>query len=99
MAAVGWFPLVAVGTGEFAVSTDYGAWPLLVLAASGIVLAVRRRSPGLYELGAMAVASPPLIGRAYADAWLDAWSVVLLSLVLPLGAALTVGVWWVRRES
>jgi hypothetical protein len=48
-------------TGAFGVTTDYGAWPMLVLAFTGAVLALRARSSGLREMGAMAVASPPLV--------------------------------------
>ncbi|TDC63271.1 hypothetical protein [Streptomyces hainanensis] len=98
MAGVGWLPLVAVGTGGFVVTTDHGAWPLLVLVASGVALALRRRSSGLLELGAMAVASPSLLGRAYADAWLDLRPVLAMLLALPLAAAATACWQGVRRR-
>ncbi|MFD7508532.1 hypothetical protein ACFV5N_04175 [Streptomyces sp. NPDC059853] len=95
VAGAGWFPVAAVGTGGFPVSTEYGAWPLLVLAGTALVLAVRRGSPGLYEVAAVLPASLPLIGRAYQDAWQE-WPPVLgLWLVLPLAlgcAALVRGV-------
>ncbi|MEW1723107.1 hypothetical protein [Streptomyces sp. NPDC093109] len=82
MAAVAWFPVVAVRTGAFGVTTDYGAWPVLVLAVTGAVLAVRARSSGLREAGAMAVASPGLVAYAYTGAWGELLPV--LGLFLPL---------------
>uniref|UniRef100_A0AAU3GMS4 Integral membrane protein n=1 Tax=Streptomyces sp. NBC_01401 TaxID=2903854 RepID=A0AAU3GMS4_9ACTN len=93
MAAVGWFPVVAVNagtyTGAFGVTTDYGAWPLLVLALTGAVLAVRARSSGLRETGAMAAASPPLIASSYATAWGDLRPALGALLLLSAVAALT----------
>ncbi|AXG79906.1 hypothetical protein [Streptomyces paludis] len=88
MAAVAWFPVVAVHTGAFVVTTDYGAWPLLVLAVTGVALAVRAGSPGVREAGAMAVASPPLVAYAYADAWGELLPV--LGIVVPLLAGVAV---------
>ncbi|MEU6389257.1 hypothetical protein [Streptomyces sp. NPDC046939] len=93
-----WFPVVAVDTGVFAVTTDYGAWPMLVLASTGAVLAVRTRSSGLREIGAMALASPPLIAYAYTDAWLEVLPVLGILLFLPVAAALTTFFQAVRRR-
>ncbi|MFD9189114.1 hypothetical protein ACFWCA_12910 [Streptomyces phaeochromogenes] len=98
MAAAAWFPVVVVDTGAFGVTTDYGAWPMLVLALTGAVLAVRARSSGLRELGAMAVASSPLVAHAYTDAWLELRPVLGLFLLLPVTAALTACFQAVRRR-
>ncbi|MFE3827356.1 hypothetical protein [Streptomyces sp. NPDC059092] len=102
MAALAWFPVAAVNagayTGAFGVTTDYGAWPVLVLAFTGAALALRARSPGLRELGAMAVASPPLVAHAYTDAWADLRPVLGVLLLLPLAAALTASFQAVRRR-
>ncbi|MGK5627473.1 hypothetical protein [Streptomyces sp. URMC 123] len=98
MALVAWFPVVVVDTRAFGVSTDYGAWPMLVLACTGAALALRARSSGLRKLGAMAVASPPLVAYAYTDAWGDPWPVLGILLLLPLVAALTVVVHAVRHR-
>ncbi|MFE3598441.1 hypothetical protein [Streptomyces sp. NPDC059142] len=102
MAAVGWFPVVVVDagayTGALGVTTEYGAWPVLVLAFTGAVLAWRARSSGLWELGAMAVASPPLIAHAYTDAWGDLRPVLGIFLLLPLAAVLTASFRRVRRR-
>ncbi|MER5782331.1 hypothetical protein ABT104_11495 [Streptomyces mobaraensis] len=89
MAALAWFPVVAVDTRAFGVTTDYGAWPMLVLAGTGATLALRARSSGLREMGAMALASPPLIAHAYTDAWLEPLPVLGVLLVLPVTALLT----------
>ncbi|MFB4194139.1 hypothetical protein [Streptomyces carpaticus] len=98
VAGLGWFPVVAVGTGGFAVTTEYGAWPLLVLAGAGLGLAVRRGSSGLYELGALLPGSLPLVGRAYQDAWQE-WPPVLgLLLVLPLALGCAAAVRGVRAR-
>ena len=98
MAAVAWFPVVVVDTGAFGVTTDYGAWPMLALALTGAVLALRARSSGLRELGAMAVASSPLVAHAYTDAWLEVRPVLGLFLLLPIAAALTACFQVVRRR-
>jgi len=45
------------------VSTDYGCWPVVVLATAGALLALRDRSGRV--LGAMALASPLLLAHAY----------------------------------
>ncbi|MET9494810.1 hypothetical protein [Streptomyces sp. NPDC006552] len=97
MAAVAWFPVVAVDTRAFGVTTDYGAWPLLVLASTGAALALRARSSGLREIGAMALASPPLIAYAYTDAWLAPLPVLGILLCLPVAVMLTAFFQAVRR--
>jgi hypothetical protein len=93
MAAAGWFPVVVVDagtyTGAFSVTTDYGAWPMLVLAFTGAVLALRARSSGLREMGAMAVGSPPLVAYSCATAWGDLRPVLGTLLLLSVVAALT----------
>ena len=102
MAAAGWFPVVVVDTGAytgaFGVTTDYGAWPMLVLAITGAVLALRARSSGLREMGAMAVASPPLVAYSYATAWGDLRPVLGTLLLLSVVAALTASLQAVRRH-
>ncbi|MFD6024927.1 hypothetical protein [Streptomyces griseoluteus] len=102
MAAAGWFPVVVVNagtyTGVFGVTTDYGAWPMLVLAFTGAILALRARSSGLREMGAMAVASPPLVAYSYATAWGDSWPVLGTLLLLSVVAALTAFFQAVRRR-
>jgi hypothetical protein len=102
MAAAGWFPVVVVNTGAytgaFGVTTDYGAWPMLVLAFTGAVLALRARSSGLREMGAMAVASPPLVAYSYATAWGDLWPGLGTLLLLSVMAALTAFFQTVRRR-
>ncbi|MFE0351222.1 hypothetical protein [Streptomyces griseoluteus] len=102
MAAAGWFPVVVVNagtyTGAFGVTTDYGAWPMLVLAFTGAVLALRARSSGLREMGAMAVASPPLVAYSYATAWGDLRPVLGTLLLLSVVAALTAFFQAVRRR-
>ncbi|MFF3715988.1 hypothetical protein [Streptomyces prasinus] len=98
MAAVAWFPVVVVDTRAFGVTTDYGAWPMLVLAFTGAVLAVRTRSSGLREIGVMTLASPPLIAFAYTDAWLELLPVLGILLFLPVAAVLTAFFQAVRRR-
>ncbi|QFR02246.1 hypothetical protein F9278_45790 [Streptomyces phaeolivaceus] len=75
------------------VSTDYGCWPVLVLAAAGVVLTWRSGSRGGRELGAMALASPPLLAPAYTTAWGETTAAACLAAVLPTTAviALLVG--------
>ncbi|WP_328324816.1 hypothetical protein OHA70_34245 [Kribbella sp. NBC_00382] len=65
MAAVAWFPIALVQTRAFVVSTDYGAWPVLVLGATGVVLAFQARPSSLRALAATAVASPLFLAHAY----------------------------------
>ncbi|MFF0110746.1 hypothetical protein [Streptomyces hirsutus] len=99
MTAAGWFPVVVVNTGAFGVTTDYGAWPMLVLAFTGAVLALRARSSGLREIGAMAVASPPLVAYSYAIVRGDLQPVLGALLLLSVVAALTAFFQAVRRRS
>ncbi|MER7311796.1 MULTISPECIES: hypothetical protein [Streptomyces] len=103
MAAAGWFPVVVVNagayTGAFGVTTDYGAWPMLVLAFTGAVLALRARSSGLREMGAMAVSAPPLVAYSSATVWGDLRPVLGTLLLLSAVAALTAFVQMVRRRS
>lgn len=73
MTAVAWFPVALIDTRAFIVSTDYGAWPLLVLGSTGAVLALRARYWGLRDLGAMALASPLFVAYAYTGGWLELW--------------------------
>ncbi|MEV7425726.1 hypothetical protein [Streptomyces sp. NPDC091212] len=102
VAAAGWFPVVVVNagtyTGAFAVTTDYGAWPMLVLAFAGAALALRARSSGLREMGAMAMASPSLVAHSYANAWGNLWPVLGTLLLLSAVAALTASLQAVRRH-
>lgn len=98
MAAVAWFPVVVVDTRAFGVTTDYGAWPMLALAFTGAALALRARSSGLREIGAMALASPPLIAYAYTDAWLELLPVLGILLCLPVTVMLTASFQAVRRR-
>ncbi|WP_328988518.1 hypothetical protein OG394_20070 [Kribbella sp. NBC_01245] len=91
MAAVAWFPVALIDTRAFVVSTEYGAWPLLVLAATGAVLALHGRSSGLREMGAMALASPLFLAYAYTSGWLELPPVLAIgvALALPILAGLT----------
>lgn len=98
MAAVAWFPVVVVNTRAFGVTTDYGAWPILVLAFTGAAVALRSRASGLRELGAMAAASPPLVAHAYTNAWGDLRPALGILLLLPVMAAATVACQAVRRR-
>ncbi|MFI5707000.1 hypothetical protein [Kribbella sp. NPDC051620] len=66
MAAIAWFPIALVETRAFVISTDYGAWPLLTLAITGIALALYARPAGLRMLAATAAASPLFLAHAYA---------------------------------
>ncbi|MFD9902651.1 hypothetical protein [Streptomyces sp. NPDC059063] len=98
VAGIGWFPVVVVEAGALGVTTDYGAWPVLVLAAAAVVLAWRRRSFGLREVGAVTVAALPLVAGAATWASVDPWPFVGVLLVLLLTPALTVGVQAARRR-
>ncbi|QDQ09372.1 hypothetical protein [Streptomyces spectabilis] len=88
VAGIGWFPVVVADTGAFGVTTDYGVWPMLVLAVAGAALALRRQSSGAREIGAVAVASTPLAVAALAGAGPDLWPLIGMLLVLSLSAAL-----------
>ncbi|MHC3454017.1 hypothetical protein [Streptomyces prasinus] len=102
MAAAGWFPVAVVNagtyTGAFGVTTDYGVWPMLVLAFTGAVLALRARSSGLREMGAMAVASPPLVTYSYETVWGDPRPSLGTLLLLLVAAVLTALFQAVRRR-
>ncbi|MFD6285645.1 hypothetical protein [Streptomyces sp. NPDC060205] len=68
------------------VSTDYGCWPVLVLAATGVALTWRSGTRGGLELGVMALVSPPLLAHAWTTAWGGTTAVVWPAAVLA-GAA------------
>lgn len=87
-AAVAWLPLVAVQAHVLPVSTDYGLWPLLVLAAAGLVLALRSKSPGLAETAAMVVACPPFLAYAYTGGWDQSPQVLAIGAGVPVVGAL-----------
>ncbi|MFJ2193337.1 hypothetical protein ACIOJE_36225 [Kitasatospora sp. NPDC087861] len=70
------------------VSTDYGCWPLLVLAATGVALTWLSGSRGGRELAAMALASPPLLAHAYTVAWGEAAVVAGVVAAWPVTAAI-----------
>lgn len=98
MAAVAWLPLVAVQAHVLPFSTDYGLWPLLVLAATGLVLALRSKSPGFAEAAAMTVACPPFLAYAYTGGWGQSLPVLAIGAVVPLaGAAAAYAYHLVRR--
>ncbi len=89
MAAAAWLPVTAMYAGVLPVSTDYGLWPLLVLAATGLAWALRSRSPGLAETAATAAACPLFLAYAHTT---GAWGLPLPALgiaaVVPLAGAL-----------
>ncbi|MFF8960283.1 hypothetical protein [Streptomyces sp. NPDC014894] len=98
MAGAAWLPAVVVEAGAVGwMSTDYGGWPLLVLAVTGIALALRARSSGLRESGAMAVASPPFLADACLLNWYDPKPFAVLLLVLPAAALLSAAAARARR--
>ncbi|MFF3159473.1 hypothetical protein [Streptomyces sp. NPDC057910] len=97
MTGCAWLPAMVVGTHAFGVSTDYGAWPLLVLAASGAAVALRERSHGLREAAAVALASPPLIAQA-CTTWGDTRPVLGAVLALGLTVAVPAGFLLLRRR-
>ncbi|MFJ3218234.1 hypothetical protein ACIPLC_20225 [Kitasatospora sp. NPDC086801] len=81
-------PLAAIDAhGVPWVSTDYGCWPLVVLAATGVALTWFSGSRGGRELAAMALASPPLLAQAYTVAWGETAVVACLVAALPATAA------------
>ncbi|MGP4110218.1 hypothetical protein ACTWP5_04775 [Streptomyces sp. 4N509B] len=92
MAAAAWLPVAALQADALPVSTDYGMWPLLVLAATGLVLAWRSTSPGLTETAAMAAACPPFVAYAYRGGWGELLTVVGIATAVPLAGVLAVGV-------
>ncbi|MFJ5724281.1 hypothetical protein [Streptomyces sp. NPDC093149] len=71
------------------VSTDYGCWPLLVLAATGAALTWRSGSRGVREWGAMILASPPLLAHTYTTARGETAVVACLAAVSTATAAIT----------
>ncbi|MEU0482635.1 hypothetical protein ABZ260_26045 [Streptosporangium sp. NPDC006013] len=92
MAAAAWLPVTALYADVLPVSTDYGMWPLLVLAATGLALAWRSRSPGLTETAVMTAACPPFLAHAYTGAWGQLLPVLGIAAVVPLAGALAAGV-------
>ncbi|MEV7598771.1 hypothetical protein AB0O91_15450 [Kitasatospora sp. NPDC089797] len=104
MVALVLVPLAAVAAHVLPwVSTDYGCWPLLVLAGTGVALAWRGASGGGSgdgtgggagagsgagrQLAATALAAPPLLAEACGTAWGDATATACLAAVLMIGAA------------
>ncbi|MFF2953468.1 hypothetical protein ACFVVU_19220 [Kitasatospora sp. NPDC057965] len=71
------------------VSTDYGCWPLLVLATAGVVLTWSHGSGGGRESAAMALACPPLLADACRTARGDTSAVACLAAVLLATAVIT----------
>ncbi|MFE3020011.1 hypothetical protein [Streptomyces sp. NPDC059256] len=99
MAWAAWLPAAVVETRIVqGVSTHYGAWPLLALTMTGVVLALRAKSSGVCTLGAMAVASPPFIAHAYVMAWHDLRPVAAMVLVFPAAVVITATVARARRS-
>ncbi|MGW0595214.1 hypothetical protein [Streptosporangium sp. NPDC002607] len=92
MAAAAWLPVTALYADVLPISTDYGMWPLLVLAATGLTLAWRSRSPGLTETAVMTAACPPFLAYAYTGAWGQPLPVLGIAAVVPLAGALAAGV-------
>jgi hypothetical protein len=92
MAAAAWLPVTALYADVLPVSTDYGVWPLLVLAATGLALAWQSKSPGLTETAVMTAACPPFLAYAYTGAWGQLLPVLGVATVVPLAGALAVGV-------
>lgn len=80
------------------VSTDYGCWPLLVLAAAGVVLTWRGGSRGGRESAAIALASPPLLAHACVTAWGDVTAVACLVAVVSAAAVAMLLVGRLRRN-
>ncbi|MEU6025952.1 hypothetical protein ABZ825_02875 [Streptomyces tauricus] len=77
------------------VSTDYGYWPVLVLAATGVALTWHSGSRGGLELRVMALVSPPLLAHAHMTAGSGTtaflWLAVLLAgtaVIAPLAGRL-----------
>lgn len=92
MAAAAWLPVTAMYADALSVSTDYGLWPLLVLAATGLAQSVRSMSPGRAETAATAAACPLFLAYAHTT---GAWDLLLPALgtaaVVPLAGALAAG--------
>jgi hypothetical protein len=89
MAATAWLPLTALYAGALPVSTDYGMWPLLVLAATALLRTLRTASSVLTGTAAAAIASPLLLAHARTSgAWeypLPLWAGIA---AIPLAGAL-----------
>jgi hypothetical protein len=68
------------------VSTDYGCWPVLVIAATGVALTWRSGSRGGLELGVMALVSPPLLAHVYTTARGETAAVLWLAAALATAA-------------
>ncbi|MEU5460802.1 hypothetical protein ACH4KU_07085 [Streptomyces althioticus] len=64
-AAAVWVPVTALYAGVLPVSTDYGLWPLLVLAACGVAGALRQRSLAVVRSAAIVVACPLFLAYAH----------------------------------
>lgn len=89
VAAVGWLPLMLLYAGALPVSTEYGLWPVLVVAPAVLtygLLADTRWPPGTSAVAVVA-ASPPLLGHA----WDQAGGGYLAAALAVVGAAVCVG--------
>lgn len=87
-----WLPVTAMYAGALPVTTDYGLWPLLVLAATGLAQALWSRSSGLAETAAVIAACPLFLALAYTKgAWGPPLSSLGLVAVVPLACALAAG--------
>ncbi|MEU8455994.1 hypothetical protein [Streptomyces griseoaurantiacus] len=99
MAAAAWLPLTALYAGALPVSTDYGMWPLLVLAAVALLRTLRTASSVLTGTAAAATASPLLLAHARTSgAWeypLPLWAGIA---AIPLAGALAVALRTLRRR-
>lgn len=106
MAGVAWLPVVAVHAGVLPFSTDYGLWPLLVLAATGLVPALRSRSrswsPGpaqaQAQAAAMTLACPPFLAYAYTGGWGQVLPVLAMGAVVPLAGGVAAGAYALRAR-
>ncbi|MEU1283341.1 hypothetical protein [Kitasatospora sp. NPDC005856] len=79
------------------VSTDYGCWPLLVLASAGVVLTWRSGTRGGRESAAVVLASPPLIAHACVTAWGDPTALAGLLAVVSAAVVATLFAGRLRR--
>ncbi|MEV7872540.1 hypothetical protein AB0P17_41995 [Streptomyces sp. NPDC088124] len=99
MAAVAWLPVTAVHTGAMPVSTDYGLWPLLVLAATGLVVTALAAtglattwSAGMSPAFAVIAAGPPFLAHAYTTGgWVQLLAGVGIAVAVPPVGALVAG--------
>ncbi|MEV7086879.1 hypothetical protein AB0O07_13415 [Streptomyces sp. NPDC093085] len=99
MTIAAWLPLAALHTGALPITTDYGLWPLLVLAATILPLSLRARSAGRRETLTMTAACPPLLAYAYTTAWGTPLPVLTLATVLPLAGALAAAAHAIRGRA